>query len=157
MTGIYQTNYIRGIFLIRIYQLFDIDNDFQKLVQHQLRLYVFYMLFRLIVSFFFASHYIGIFIINLGIGFYLVDYQVYSSNFYGPNTPLYCWIYNAQAFSQIVITLDWVDQYVYLIYFSTGTMTTIAYGDITPLNPISAVYIIFAYVPFTLGFAYIMS
>jgi len=64
ITGIYQVNYIRAIFLIRIYQLFNIDNDFQRLVQHRLSLNVFYMLFRLVVSFFFASHYIGNYRIN---------------------------------------------------------------------------------------------
>ena len=72
----------------------------------------------------------------LGIGFYLVGYYVYSTNYYGPLTPLICWLYSAQAYSQIVIDLEWKGQYLYTLYFSMGVTTTIAYGDITPLNPI---------------------
>lgn len=36
-------------------------------------------------------------------------------------------------------------------------MTTIAYGDITPLNPIETIYITFALIAYTIGFAYILS
>ena len=43
------------------------------------------------------------------------------------------------------------------MYFSIGTMTTIAYGDITPLNPLETIYIIFALFFYTIGFGYILS
>lgn len=36
-------------------------------------------------------------------------------------------------------------------------MTTIAYGDITPLNPLETIYIIFALFFYTIGFGYILS
>lgn len=36
-------------------------------------------------------------------------------------------------------------------------MTTIAYGDITPLNPLEVLYITIALIPYTIGFAYILS
>ena len=99
--------------------------------------------------------YIGSHII--GIGFYLVDWYVYTTNYYGPNTPNYCWIYGSQAYTELIILFEWANQYLYVMYFSIGTMTTIAYGDITPLSPLSALYVIFAYIPYTLGFAYLMS
>lgn len=43
------------------------------------------------------------------------------------------------------------------MYFSLGMTTTIAYGDITPLNPIEATYIVFALVTNTIAFGYILS
>jgi voltage-gated potassium channel Kch len=43
------------------------------------------------------------------------------------------------------------------MYFSIGTMTTIAYGDIVPLNPLSTLYITIALVAYTISFAYILS
>jgi hypothetical protein len=46
------------------------------------------------------------------------------------------WIYNAQAYSQMILDLDWLGCYLYSMYFSIGVTTTIAYGDITPLNPL---------------------
>ena len=97
-----------------------------------------------------GSHYIGIF-------FYMIDYYVYVTNYYGPNTPNLCWIYNAQAFSQMILILPWYGQYEYTMYFSIGTMTTIAYGDITPLNPLETIYITLALLLYTVCFAYILS
>jgi hypothetical protein len=72
----------------------------------------------------------------IGIGYFVISYWIYYNNIYGPNTPNVCWIYNAQAYSQIILLLDWRGQYLYTMYFSIGMTTTIAYGDITPLNPI---------------------
>ena len=36
-------------------------------------------------------------------------------------------------------------------------MTTIAYGDITPLNPLTVIYTVFALLLYTIGFGYILS
>lgn len=88
-----------------------------------------YQIGRLVIFIFLVAHY-------LGIGFYIVGYYIYSTNYYGPNTPNISWLYNSQAYSQIVLNLDWKGQYLYTMYFSIGVTTTIAYGDITPLNPI---------------------
>ncbi len=43
------------------------------------------------------------------------------------------------------------------MYFSLGTMSTIAYGDITPLNPMEVTYTCVALVAYTLFFAYFLS
>lgn len=72
----------------------------------------------------------------MGIGFYLVSLWIYKSNYYGPNTPNICWIYNSWAFSQMVTILSWTQMYTYIMYFSIAVVTTIAYGDVTPKNPI---------------------
>lgn len=45
------------------------------------------------------------------------------------------WVYNELLFSP-VIALDWTMQYMYAMYYSVETFTTIAYGDCTPKNPI---------------------
>jgi hypothetical protein len=87
----------------------------------------------------------------------MIDKWVYDTNYYGPNTPNLCWIYNASAFSKIVVLEPWYNQYLYSLYYSIGTMTTIANGDIVPLNPLSTLYTNFALVAYTIGFAYILS
>jgi hypothetical protein len=79
-----------------------------------------------------SSHYYAAF-------FYGIDFYIYNNNYYGPNTPSLVWIYSASAQSEIVTSLSWSYQYLYSLYWSVVTITTISYGDITPLNPISAV------------------
>ena len=43
------------------------------------------------------------------------------------------------------------------MYYSIGVMTTIAYGDITPLNPLEVIYTCVALLFYTIGFGYILS
>jgi hypothetical protein len=93
----------------------------------------------------------------MGIGFYLVSLWVYEHNFYGPNTPNLCWIYNSWAFYQMRLMLSWSQAYGYVMYFSIGVVTTIAYGDITPKNPIECCYIIFVLITITLILGYLMT
>jgi hypothetical protein len=87
----------------------------------------------------------------------MVDKWVYDNNYYGPNTPMLCWIYHAEAYSQMVLLQPWYGQYLYSLYFSIGTMTTIGNGDIVALNPLTTVYISISLVFYTIGFAYILS
>lgn len=47
--------------------------------------------------------------------------------------------------------------YLYIMYYSIAVVTTIAYGDITPKNPIECVYTIFALIVVTLIFGYLMT
>ncbi len=42
------------------------------------------------------SHYAG------GI-FYAIDLYIYETNYYGPNTPNLCWLYNSYAYKQIIM------------------------------------------------------
>lgn len=109
-----------------------------------------YLVLKLVVFCYIYSHFSGI-------GFYLVSMYVYNSNYYGPNTPNLCWIYNAWAFYQMAIILSWQQIYVYIMYYSIAVTTTIAYGDITPKNPIECLYTIFALITVTLVFGYIMT
>jgi voltage-gated potassium channel Kch len=46
---------------------------------------------------------------------------------------------------------NWTVAYVFAIYFILMTMTTIGYGDITPKNPMEAVFTIFIMVRGPLG------
>ena len=96
------------------------------------------------------SHFIGIF-------FYLVSLWVYENNYYGPNTPNLCWIYNSWAFGQMVLILEWPQMYAYIMYYSVGLVTTIAYGDITPKNAIECLFMIFVLIINTLIFGYLMT
>lgn len=129
VTQVFALNWIKGLFLLKIVTLYEIDVEFIRVTQLSISIHTFYLLCRLVLFLILGSHYIGIW-------FYMIDYWVYENNYYGPNTPNLCWIYNAQAYSQMVLLLPWYGQYEYTMYFSIGTMTTIAYGDITPLNPL---------------------
>lgn len=124
----FYSNYLKLFFLPRVYTLYYNEKTLKSHLQTSNKLYLIYSIARIIVLMVMISHYIGI-------GFYMVDISVYENNSYGPNTPNYCWVYNAMAYSQMVINLPWFSQYIYTMYFSLATMTTIAYGDITPLNP----------------------
>lgn len=109
-----------------------------------------YLVIKLIILCYFYSHY-------MGIGFYLTSLWVYNNNYYGPNTPNLCWIYDAWAYYQMALFLPWTEQYVYIMYFGIAVTTTIAYGDITPKNPIECLYIIVALIAVTIIFGYLMT
>lgn len=150
LSGALVLNWIKVIFLLKMRTAYLIDKEFNRITQLKVSLHTFYLLCRLMMLMTLASHY-------LGIWFYMIDHWVYVNNYYGPNTPNLCWIYNAEAFSQMVLLLPWYGQYLYIMYFSIGTMNTIAYGDITPLNPLETLYICGALLLYTVGFGYILS
>ena len=131
-SGAFVMNYFKALFLLKLYNLYLIDVTFQRVLQFHRTRSTIYMVGRLILIMIMACHYLG------GI-FYAIDLYVYNTNYYGPNTPSWCWIYNAVAYSQMILNLPWYLQYEYSMYWSLATMTTIAYGDITPLNPMETV------------------
>lgn len=131
-SGNFTLNYFKVLFLLKLYNLYLIDVTFQRVLQFHRTRSTIYLVSRLVLLMVMSCHYLG------GI-FYAIDYYVYSTNYYGPNTPAWCWIYNAVAYSQMVLNLPWWLQYEYCMYWSLATMTTIAYGDITPLNPMETV------------------
>lgn len=149
-SGAFVLNYVKLLFLLKLYNLHLIDTTFQRVLQFHRTRSTIYMVSRLILLMIMACHYLG------GI-FYAIDAYVYSTNYYGPNTPNWCWIYNAQAYGQMVLNLPWFLQYEYCMYWSLATMTTIAYGDITPLNPMETAYVIFMLVVSCITFAYILN
>ena len=146
----YAVNLFKIFFLPKVLILNRLDRKVVSVLVFQVRTKTVYLIARLVVFMVLISHFIGI-------GFYMVAYYIYSTNYYGPNTPNITWIYNAEAYSQIILLLDWKGQYAYTMYFSLGMTTTIAYGDITPLNPIETTYIVFALVINTIAFGYILS
>lgn len=118
------------------------------LVRNRFRRSHFYAMARIVFFMLLWGHW-------LGVGFFAVDYQVYASNFYGPNTPNYCWVYNSGLNPGHNLTVQhWSIQYLYTLYFSVGNITTIAYGDITARNPITCLYTIFAMSMSVLLFTY---
>jgi hypothetical protein len=67
------------------------------------------------------------------------------------------WVYNAWAYSDIVNLLPWYSKYAYVMYYGVAVVTTIAYGDITPKNPIECIYTIFILIIVTIFFGYILT
>ena len=106
----------------------NIFSDLDRLTQIYIFRNAVFIITKLVFFGFFCSHFMAIF-------FYRVSLYVYESNFYGPNTPNIVWIYNSWAFYQMAF-LPWYQMYSYIMYFSIEVVTTIAYGDITPKNPI---------------------
>lgn len=143
-------NYFKILFLLKLDNLNLIDVTFQRVLQFNRTKSTIYQVGRLILLMIMSCHY-------LGGAFYAIDYYVYNTNYYGPNTPNWCWIYNAQAYGQMVLNLPWWLQYEYWMYWSLATMTTIAYGDITPLNPLETFYVIFMLIISCIMFAYILN
>lgn len=108
-----------------------------------------YLVVKLVIISVYYAHFMGIF-------FYLVSLHIYNTNHYGPNTPNIVWIYNSWAFYQMAF-LPWYQMYAYIMYYSIAVVTTIAYGDITPKNPIECIYTIFALIFQAILWGYILS
>lgn len=124
-------NYVKVIFYLKITSLNRIDMIYQKMLIFYLKWNMVYLVFRQIVIVMVSTHYLGII-------FFAIDNYVYSTNYFGPSTPILSWVFNCNAYSQLIWE-PWYVWYIYSFYFALGTMTTIAYGDITPLNPIDTV------------------
>lgn len=124
-------NYFKMFFYGKLLTLRKIDIIYQKMLVFHLKWNIIYLISRQIVIVLMSTHY-------LGVVFWSIDNYIYTNNYYGPTTPLLCWAFNANAYSQLAWE-PWYYWYLYSFYFSLGTMTTIAYGDITPLNPIDTV------------------
>ena len=111
----------------KFYQLYYLDQYMSMMVKNHFKRSHLYSISRVVYIAVLWSHY-------LGIGFYFVSNVVYQNNSYGPNTPNNCWIYNSSVDIKIA-TYHWTYKYFYALYYSIGNITTIAYGDIVPLNP----------------------
>ena len=127
-------NYAKILFFFKITVLNRIDVLYQKMLIFYIKWNMAYLILRQIIIVVLTTHYLGVI-------FFAVDNYVYTNNYYGPNTPLLSWIYNASAYSQLIWE-PWYLWFIYSFYFALGTMTTIAYGDITPLNPIDTVIVL---------------
>lgn len=92
----------------------------------------------------------------MNIFFYLVGLYVYNTNYYGPNTPMISWIYNSWAFYQMAF-LEWYRMYAYIMYCGIAFVTTIAYGDVTPKNPVECIFIIWAFITQSIFWGYLLS
>jgi len=84
----FKTNYFKLLFFVKLIPAYDLDRYLLMYVKNQSKRSHVYGLLRLILMMVLWAHWFGV-------GFFALDYWVYSSNFYGPNTPNYCWIYNS--------------------------------------------------------------
>lgn len=84
----YAVNLLKIFFLPKVLILNRLDRKVVNVLVFQVRTKTIYLIARLVVFMILISHFIGI-------GFYMVAYYIYSTNYYGPNTPNITWIYNA--------------------------------------------------------------
>lgn len=91
----------------------------------------------------------------LSCGCYFVSEQVLRAMPYGDATSQRVWIVSNSAWSDIpALPVGW--QYVYALYFGIEVLTTIAFGDIYPMNPYETVYVMFMYLMAVIWFVYII-
>jgi hypothetical protein len=148
--GSLEANWVKIVWLLKIYTASQINIEFERMTQLYILSNTFYLVVKLIVFCYIYAHF-------MSIGFYMVSMWVYTNNYYGPNTPNLCWVYNAWAFYQMALILTWPQMYTYIMYYGIAVTSTIAYGDITPKNPIECIYTIFALIIVTLIFGYLMT
>lgn len=84
----YAVNLLKIFFLPKILILNQLDDKVVNVLVFQVKIKTFYLISRLVVFMILISHFIGI-------GFYMVAHYIYSTNYYGPNTPNITWLYNA--------------------------------------------------------------
>lgn len=140
------SNLFKLLFLGKIYNAYEIDKYLLMIVRNKFKHAHVYAIARVVYLTILWSHY-------LGVGFFAIDYMVYQTNYYGPNTPNVCWIFNSVLDYNITQSPWWI-QYLYSLYFSVGNITTIAYGDIVARNPIEAVFVIFSMIVTIMLFTY---
>jgi len=140
------SNLFKLLFLGKLYNAYEIDRYLLMIIRNRYNRSHIYAISRVVYLTILWTHY-------LGVMFFSIDYTIYESNYYGPNTPNYCWIYNDLLDFNISQEPWWI-QYLYSFYFSVGNITTIAYGDITAKNPIDAAFLIFSMIMTILLFTY---
>ena len=121
-------NWLKILWFIKLYTIDKINDEFQRITQLYIIRNTIFLVSKLIIFSIIYAHFYAIF-------FYLVSYYLYVTNYYGPNTPMILYLYNSWAIYQMVF-LPWYDIYAYIMYTGVAFVTTIAYGDVTPKNPI---------------------
>lgn len=127
-------NPLRFIILWRFYYLYRIDQSFFRLVHSKTGWYVFYTFMKLLLVFYLFCHYTGC-------SYYWIDYYIHKTNYYGPGQVTMMWTEYIYLWSPILAE-TWYLQYMYTMYYSVETFTTIAYGDNTPKNPLEAIFVL---------------
>lgn len=89
----------------------------------------------------------------VGSFFFYLDMQLIELNWYSPDM---LWVYNSYAYNNI-IDLPKLGQYTYAFYFAAVTLSGLAYGDLTPLNPTETLYTFFTFLFPLIFYAYIFS
>lgn len=121
-------NILKLLFILKIMRLSRYDREFLYLLSTHRLLKLIYKFSRLILIIMFYSH-------VLACIFFFMDYTFYTSNFNNYVDNGYLWLLTAQCMNDIVLQYGWAGRYLYALYWSIGTVSTVGYGDIFPANP----------------------
>lgn len=128
----FSINYFKIGFLFRLYDLYKIDLNIQKSLLLSKKLCTTYLIGRLFVIMICIAHY-------MGLAFYILDRHLLLTNYYGEETSNLCWLRTSETMNNIIET-SYASQYLYMFYWAINYLTSIAFGDIGPLNPIEAAF-----------------
>lgn len=121
-------NLFQLLFVIKVSRLARYDKQYLYLLSTQRFWKTCYKFARLILILLFYSH-------VLACIFFFIDYTLYLENYKDYVENEYLWLMNAQCMPNIVGQYGWLGRYLYALYWSIGTVSTVGYGDIFPMNP----------------------
>lgn len=116
------------VYLLKIYKI--------KIFNDRIQSYIIGTSFYIIYNVFYGLFILIILVSYVGCGFYLIDYLYYQSDY--EYTEL-LWISNSQAWANL-IDYSFGVQLLYTMYWSLGTASSAAYGDISGSAPPDVVY-----------------
>ena len=131
---------------LKIYKIKNFDYLIRQYVIKSSNLKLTYLLLKHILMLVMVCHLIGSF-------FFYLDINLIRTAWYSKD---YLWVYNSYAY-QGIVNLPTSSQYAYSFYYAVVTLSGVAYGDLTPLNPTETAYTLLSLlIPLTF-YAYILS
>lgn len=131
----YTTGYNFFIF-IKVVKVYEFDKNIKRYALKSFDALLFYEIVKNIV-------FLSLICYTLGAFIYLIDYNLLQSNAYptgtGPNPNPY-WITTSSSLPNIMERDLWV-KITYSYYFIIVLLSGVAYGDLTPQNPIETLYV----------------
>lgn len=116
--------FLNFIVFLKLLKINNFDNLIRKYIIKSSNVKLAYHILKHMMMLVMVCHFIGSFFFYLDIK--LIDLGWYSTDD--------LWVYGSYAY-QGIINLPISSQYAYSFYYAVVTLSGVAYGDLTPLNP----------------------
>ena len=138
--------FLNFVLYLKIFKISNFDNLIRKYLIKSSNLKLAYHIIKHMVMLVMVCHFIGSF-------FFYLDINLIRTAWYSNDN---LWVYNSYAY-QGIVNLPTSSQYAYSFYYAVVTLSGVAYGDLTPLNPTETAYTLLSLlIPLTF-YAYILS